>query len=121
MLNAINPAMDGITKVVPASVTSHNVTRPVVKSKVNEELNDTAENLEKELEQTKASVQQLQNMSDSLGKRLQFNVNEALGKVVVKVIDSSTDKVIKEIPSQEVQNMQLHIKETIGLLFDEIV
>ena len=121
MLNALTPAMDGIRKIVPTPVSTPNVSRPVAKSKVNEELNDTAENLEKELEQTKATVQQLQDLSDSLGKRLQFNVNEALGKVVVKVIDPSTDKVIKEIPSQEVQNMQLHIKETIGLLFDEIV
>ena len=121
MLNAVNLAMDGIIKVVPKSVSSQNVTRPVANSKVNEELNDTAESLAKELEQTKASVQQLQNLSDALGRRLQFNVNEALGKVVVKVIDPSTDKVIKEIPSQEVQKMQIQIRETIGFLFDEIV
>ena len=121
MLNALNPAMDGIRKIVPTPVASPNVSRPVVNSKVNEELNDTAESLAKELEQTKASVQQLQNLSDALGRRLQFNVNEALGKVVVKVIDPSTDKVIKEIPSQEVQKMQIQIRETIGFLFDEIV
>ena len=121
MLNALTPAMDGIRKTVPTPVVSPNVSRPVAKSKVNEELNDTAESLAKELEQTKASVQQLQNLSDALGRKLQFNVNEALGKVVVKVIDPSTDKVIKEIPSQEVQKMQIQIRETIGFLFDEIV
>ena len=48
-------------------------------------------------------------------------MNEALGKVVVKVIDPSTDKVIKEIPSREVQQMQIRIRETIGFLFDEMV
>lgn len=56
-----------------------------------------------------------------MGRRLQFNVNEALGQIVVKVIDPSTDKVIKEIPSAEVQKMQIRIKEAIGLIFDETV
>ena len=121
MLNAVNLAMDGIIKVVPTSVSSQNVTRPVANSKVNEELNNTAESLEKELEQTKASVQQLQKLSDSLGKRLQFNVNEALGKVVVKVIDPSTDKVIREIPSVDMQELRIKMRQTIGLIIDETV
>jgi len=120
MLNAINPAMDGTRNIItPAAYTR--ASRPVANIKVNEELNDTAQSLAKEMEQTKASVQQLQNISNALGKKLQFNVNEALGKVVVKVIDPSTDKVIKEIPSREVQQMQIRIRETIGFLFDELV
>ena len=121
MLNAINPAMDGNRNIVHTPVALTKSNRPVANAKVNEELNDTAQSLAKELEQTKTSVQQLQHISDVLGKRLQFNVNEALGKVVVKVIDPSTDKVIKEIPSQEVQQMQIRIRETIGFLFDETV
>ena len=120
MLNAINPAMDGTRNIItPAAYTR--ASRPVANIKVNEELNDTAQSLAKEMEQTKPSVQQLQNISNALGKKLQFNVNEALGKVVVKVIDPSTDKVIKEIPSREVQQMQIRIRETIGFLFDELV
>ena len=120
MLNAINSAMDGTRNIItPAAYTR--ASRPVANIKVNEELNDTAQSLAKEMEQTKASVQQLQNISNALGKKLQFNVNEALGKVVVKVIDPSTDKVIKEIPSREVQQMQIRIRETIGFLFDELV
>jgi flagellar protein FlaG len=118
MLNAINPAMDGTQNIItPATYTR--ASRPVANIKVNEELNDTAQSLAKEMEQTKASVQQLQNISNALGKKLQFNVNEALGKVVVKVIDPSTDKVIKEIPSADVQQLQIKIREAFGLLVDE--
>ena len=120
MLNAINPAMDGTRNIITPTAYTR-ASRPVANIKVNEELNDTAQSLAKEMEQTKASVQQLQNISNALGKKLQFNVNEALGKVVVKVIDPSTDKVIKEIPSREVQQMQIRIRETIGFLFDELV
>jgi flagellar protein FlaG len=52
-------------------------------------------------------------------KRLQISVNHEIERVVVKVIDGNTDKVIKEIPPEELQRLIARIKETIGLLFDE--
>ncbi len=52
-------------------------------------------------------------------KRLKFSVNEEIDRVVVKVVDAVTDKVIKEIPPEEMQRLIARIKETIGLLFDE--
>ncbi len=52
-------------------------------------------------------------------KKLRFSVNEEIGRVVVKVLDAKTDKLIKEIPPAEIQRLIARIKETIGLLFDE--
>ena len=52
-------------------------------------------------------------------RRLKFSVNREIDRVVVKVIDGSTDKVIKEIPPAEIQKLVARIKETIGILFDE--
>jgi flagellar protein FlaG len=52
-------------------------------------------------------------------RRLKFSVNEEIDRVVVKVIDGTTDKVIKEIPPEEIQKLVARIKETIGILFDE--
>jgi uncharacterized FlaG/YvyC family protein len=52
-------------------------------------------------------------------RRLQFSVNEEIDRVVVKVVDASTDKVIKEIPPEEMQRLIARIRETIGLLFDQ--
>jgi flagellar protein FlaG len=52
-------------------------------------------------------------------RRLKFSVNEEIDRVVVKVIDGTTDKVIKEIPPEEIQKLIARIKETIGILFDE--
>ena len=37
----------------------------------------------------------------------------------VKIVDPSTDKVIKEIPSADVQQLQIKIREAFGLLVDE--
>jgi flagellar protein FlaG len=55
----------------------------------------------------------------ALNKKLKFYVNKELNQVVVKVIDSTTDKVIKEIPPEEIQNLHIRIREAIGLLIDE--
>jgi flagellar protein FlaG len=54
-----------------------------------------------------------------LNKKLKYSVNEQLGQVVVKVIDSETDKVIKEIPPAELQRLYIRIREAIGLIIDE--
>ncbi len=86
---------------------------------VNQEMNATASDISQEIQKTKAQVKQIQDLTDNLGTKVQFNVNEQLGKVVVKVVDPSTDKVIKEIPSEEIQTMQIRIKEAIGLIFDQ--
>jgi flagellar protein FlaG len=51
--------------------------------------------------------------------RVKLSVNEQINQVIIKVVDSETDKVIKEIPAEEIQRLIARIKETIGLLVDE--
>jgi len=63
----------------------------------------------------------VQRMGNALNKKLQFVVDHRSNEVVVKVIDKATDKVIKEIPPEELQRLHKSLKEAIGLLFDEMV
>jgi flagellar protein FlaG len=65
------------------------------------------------------AVEVLEQTFRLFNKRLKIKVNDEIQRVVVKVIDANTDKVIKEIPPQELQKLIARIKETIGLLFDE--
>jgi flagellar protein FlaG len=51
--------------------------------------------------------------------RVKLSINEAIDQLVIKVFDRETDKLIKEIPPEEIQHMIAKIKETIGLLVDE--
>jgi flagellar protein FlaG len=62
---------------------------------------------------------QLEKVFQAFNTHLQFSVIKELDTVVVKVIDSKTDKVIKEIPPKELTQLHLKIRETIGLLFDQ--
>jgi len=57
----------------------------------------------------------------AFNKRLSFYLNEEIDRVVVKVIDGETDKVIKEIPPQEVQEVVARIQKAIGVLVDEMI
>jgi flagellar protein FlaG len=57
----------------------------------------------------------------SYNKRLEFDVDHQSHEVLVKVIDTETDKVIKVLPPEELQRLHRKIRETIGSLFDQRV
>jgi flagellar protein FlaG len=65
------------------------------------------------------TIAQLEQVSAAFNRRLSFSVNEKLGTVIVKVVDSRTDKVVREIPPAELQHVYERIREVVGLLFDE--
>jgi flagellar protein FlaG len=69
----------------------------------------------------KAATQDLEHISLAFNKKLKFVVDHESQEVIVKVIDSQTDKVIKVLPPEELQRLHDRIKETIGFLFDERV
>ena len=80
------------------------------------------QNITNNLAQVKEDAKQLQRLSDVvMGRKVQFNVNQELNQVVVSIVDPSTDKVIKEIPSADLQKLKVRIRKTIGLLFDEMI
>ncbi len=81
-----------------------------------------AQNIEASMSELKADTQELQKMSEMVaGNKLLFNVNKELGSVVVTVVDSATNKVVKQIPSEDMLNLKLRIRKAIGNVFDEII
>ena len=53
-------------------------------------------------------------------KGLNFSVDEQNGEFVIRVIDQSTDEVIRQIPSEEMLNIINRLNEVNSLLFDDI-
>lgn len=77
-------------------------------------------------EDTKASkgdvtsaVNKLQDFATSNGVGIHFSQDDDTGKVIVKVIDKDTDKVIRQIPSEEAIAISKSITKMTGLLFDK--
>ncbi len=65
------------------------------------------------------AIKKLKQAGDIFNRRLDFRVDEATKRIVVKVIDTETDKVIKEIPPEQLIRLAARIQEMIGLLVDE--
>ena len=68
-----------------------------------------------------STVKDLERISLAFNRKLQFVVDHESQEVLVKVIDSETDKVIKVIPPEELQRLHNRITETLGILFDQRV
>ena len=83
---------------------------------------EVTENIAKNLAEIQSDAKELERLSDMvMGRKLLFNVNEDSGQVVVKVVDSSTKEVIREIPSEDLQKLRARLKQTNGILFDEVI
>ena len=113
-------AMDG--QSVYSNFSQQKVQVPEIKSPMPKTATDVLKNFEANKAETEASARELQRLSDLVtGHKLQFNVNQELDKVVVRVVDTSTNEVIREIPSEDLQRIQARMKHAIGVLFDEMI
>jgi flagellar protein FlaG len=107
---------------IPVSPVPHGIDFREHPLKQNESVkqNDAAAQKEKShaIHSTAADLQQI---GQVFNKKLQFVVDHHSQQVIVKVIDKETDKVIKELPPEELQRLHKNLKEAVGLLFDELV
>jgi flagellar protein FlaG len=46
-----------------------------------------------------------------------LNVDEELGRLVVKIVNSDTKEIVRQIPTEETLDLSKHIKKLVGLLF----
>ena len=74
---------------------------------------DKASPLEQRLEDV---VKEVNEFIKPINNSLQFSIDDGTGTTVVKVIDAETDKVIKQIPSEEMLALAKAIGQLKGLL-----
>jgi flagellar protein FlaG len=68
----------------------------------------------------KAVVDVNQNLA-GMHSELNFSVDKDSGKVVLKIIDSKTKEVIRQIPQEEALRLASKISQLLGLFVDENV
>jgi flagellar protein FlaG len=103
-----NPVQDVLLK--EARVAPERVSRPAEPVQLTQQLSR---------QEIEAQAKALENTFLAFNRRVVLSVNEQINQVIIKVVDAETDKVIKEIPAEEIQRLIARIKETIGLLVDE--
>lgn len=69
-------------------------------------------------EALKAAVADIEKFVQSVRRNLEFSIDEASGKVVVKVIASETGEVVRQLPSAEALKIADSLQNAHSLLFD---
>lgn len=107
--NSSVPPVPGVARPIPAPPVVPPQDTPVKKQDV--------EPNQPELDY---AVSRLNEYIQNSQRDLHFSVDKGSGRVVVKVIDSATQEVIRQIPSEEVIALAqgLGLKESAGALFN---
>ena len=74
--------------------------------------------LDKDIKET---LRNLEKTISQFNRRFKISLNENINRIVVKVIDADTDKIIKKIPPEEIQHLLANLKDMMGLLVDETI
>ena len=118
----VHVAMDGQSLYNTNRNTVSNTAKQVAALSITPTGAQVAQNIEQNIAEIKADSQALQKMTEMVGgNKLQFSVNKELGSVVVSIVDSETNQVIKQIPSEDMQKLKLRIRKAIGSMFDEVI
>ena len=118
----VHVAMDGQSLYNVNKNTASNTAQQVAAASITPTGAQVAQNIEQNIAELKADSQALQRMTEMVGgNKLQFSVNKELGSVVVSIVDSTTNQVIKQIPSEDMQKLKLRIRKAIGSMFDEVI
>lgn len=63
------------------------------------------------------AISRAQDFAQSLQRDLSFSVDDASGRIIVEVKDSSSGEIIRQIPSEEALRMLDHLEQARSLLF----
>jgi flagellar protein FlaG len=67
-----------------------------------------------EVERAKSDIS---DFVQNIQRNLSFTVHDDTGKPIIKVTDSETDEVIRQIPTEEVLKLHQYIHDASGILF----
>ncbi|MFC3912142.1 flagellar protein FlaG [Pseudaeromonas sharmana] len=74
------------------------------------EAEDATQKKESERHEMEKQAQDLQEISDAKGWAVSFRVDDDLEQTIIKVVDSDTQKTIRQIPSEELVTISKRIK-----------
>ena len=56
---------------------------------------------------------------DLIDRTVHLSVNKNINRVIITVVDKESNEVVNEFPCEEIQHLAAHLKEAIGLLYDD--
>lgn len=108
----VKPAVDGTIKTEqPQQPLQQPVEKPADPSPA-----ELSEQSSEALHETVAAINDFMSKFD---RTLNFSVDIAAGQTIIKVIDTSNDELVRQIPSEDFIAISKHIEQMNNLLFSE--
>jgi len=100
--------IDKFYKVVEKNV----VSKPV-------EINSSLNEKEKNEKEVKRAVIKINKFLEGESTHLQYEKHDVLNTMIVKIVDNTTNEVLREIPSRKILDMVAKMCEMAGILVDK--
>lgn len=104
---SVTPGQEAARKVAPASTAVSSAEADVQ----SQQSQAQGGNLE-------SAVADIQSFVQTVKRGLDFNVDDSSGEVVVKVIDTDSGKLIRQIPSEELLKLAERLEDIRSLMFE---
>jgi len=69
-------------------------------------------------EETEQMIEVINNAMEIFNYNLQFKVHRETNRVIVKVVDSTTEKVIREMPPESMLDLIVKFRDMVGMFVD---
>ncbi len=125
--------ISSINSYTPSGTTSRPVAAEIPTAEIRQARANEMSNAQVQTEQpvpqtekTEASRQQLEeavkavnDFLQPINNSLQFNIDDETGKTIVKVVDATTNELIRQFPSEEMLSIAKAIDQMKGLLIQQ--
>jgi flagellar protein FlaG len=119
-INNVRPVNDVGNVAQPASVKpalSEEQKTQLAKESVDKSSNENfSEKKEKNVDE---AVDKLNKAAQVFDRSIRFQIHKKTNRTMVSVVDTANDKVIRQIPNEEVLNLVAKMDDYMGLIFDK--
>ena len=70
-------------------------------------------------EAVEKAVQRANELARSLSRKLSFSYDDRINKVIVRVMEGEGDKLVRQIPTEEMIRLSVRMDEIMGMLIDQ--
>jgi flagellar protein FlaG len=73
-----------------------------------------------EVQKVEALAEELNTAFEEIGGNVSVSVDDTTGMVVVRITDSATGEIVKQIPPQQLLDADINMDKIIGILVDDL-
>ena len=67
------------------------------------------------------AIERANELARSLSRKLSFSYDDRVNKVIVRVMEGEGDKLVRQIPTEEMIRLSVRMDEIMGMLIDQDV